>query len=187
MTTAEGMEWSVHSMWHGDHLMRGRNFLAWHRYYLARLEKRLRDVEPGVALPYWDAVENRSIPGPLDDPVLMNKWKITRAWNDDELPDVEEWKSARKRKTFGAFQRKLEDMHNDVHVAVGGNMETVQSPKDPLFWLHHCNVDRLWDKWQNDDNGAKPPNTDEKLEPPPLFDVKVAQVLKVSELGYGYA
>ena len=22
------------------------------------------------------------------------------------------------------------------------------SPNDPIFFLHHCNVDRLWAKWQ---------------------------------------
>ena len=23
------------------------------------------------------------------------------------------------------------------------------SPNDPIFFLHHCNVDRLWADWQN--------------------------------------
>jgi tyrosinase len=22
------------------------------------------------------------------------------------------------------------------------------SPNDPVFWLHHCNLDRLWSAWQ---------------------------------------
>ena len=22
------------------------------------------------------------------------------------------------------------------------------SPNDPVFFLHHCNIDRLWEKWQ---------------------------------------
>jgi tyrosinase len=21
------------------------------------------------------------------------------------------------------------------------------SPRDPIFWLHHCNIDRLWAEW----------------------------------------
>lgn len=78
-------------------------------------------------------------------------------------------------------------MHNDVHVAVGGDMQTAASPKDPLFWLHHCNVDRLWSKWQKDHPDDKPNNTDEKLQPPPLLDIKVAKVLKTEDLGYTYA
>jgi tyrosinase len=37
--------------------------------------------------------------------------------------------------------------HNSVHGALGGDMGTFMSPRDPIFWLHHCNVDRLWDSW----------------------------------------
>jgi hypothetical protein len=37
--------------------------------------------------------------------------------------------------------------HNFVHRWVGGDMVTVGSPYDPIFWLHHCNVDRLWSEW----------------------------------------
>jgi len=39
-------------------------------------------------------------------------------------------------------------MHNLVHVWVGGSMEPGTSPNDPIFFLHHCNVDRLWNLWQ---------------------------------------
>lgn len=40
-------------------------------------------------------------------------------------------------------------MHNRVHVWVGGQMNDVpRSPNDPVFFLHHCNVDRLWAIWQ---------------------------------------
>lgn len=39
-------------------------------------------------------------------------------------------------------------MHNGVHVWVGGQMQTASSPNDPLFFLHHANVDRLWYLWQ---------------------------------------
>lgn len=37
--------------------------------------------------------------------------------------------------------------HNTTHVAVGGDMGDMISPRDPIFWLHHCNVDRLWARW----------------------------------------
>ena len=39
-------------------------------------------------------------------------------------------------------------MHNLVHVWVGGSMEPGTSPNDPVFFLHHANVDRLWNLWQ---------------------------------------
>lgn len=40
-------------------------------------------------------------------------------------------------------------MHNAVHGWVGGLMGLVQvSPNDPVFYLHHANVDRIWAQWQ---------------------------------------
>jgi tyrosinase len=39
-------------------------------------------------------------------------------------------------------------MHNRVHEWVGGDMRTSTSPNDPIFWFHHCNVDRIWAGWQ---------------------------------------
>jgi len=34
--------------------------------------------------------------------------------------------------------------HNRVHVWVGGDMLPSTSPNDPVFYLNHCNVDRIW-------------------------------------------
>lgn len=39
--------------------------------------------------------------------------------------------------------------HGDIHMAVGGLMSTFEAAGlDPLFWLHHCNIDRLWEVWR---------------------------------------
>ena len=43
-------------------------------------------------------------------------------------------------------------MHNMVHVWVGGTQGSMlpsTSPNDPVFFLHHCNIDRLWAVWQH--------------------------------------
>jgi tyrosinase len=43
------------------------------------------------------------------------------------------------------------ELHDPVHVVVGdsGQMSNMLfSPQDPIFWLFHCNVDRLWSRWQ---------------------------------------
>jgi Common central domain of tyrosinase/Polyphenol oxidase middle domain/Protein of unknown function (DUF_B2219) len=38
--------------------------------------------------------------------------------------------------------------HNPVHGAVGGLMGSVPTAaQDPIFWLHHANIDRHWDSW----------------------------------------
>ena len=38
-------------------------------------------------------------------------------------------------------------LHNRVHVWVGGDMSPGSSPNDPVFFLNHCNVDRIWEAW----------------------------------------
>jgi tyrosinase len=53
------------------------------------------------------------------------------------------------------FRHNLEvNLHNDVHVWVGGHrgdMGPSSSPNDPVFFLHHCNVDRIWEAWMQTD------------------------------------
>lgn len=47
--------------------------------------------------------------------------------------------------------------HNTAHNFIGGHMGGNFSPNDPIFWLHHANVDRLWHRWQQfqlDTNGG---------------------------------
>eukprot|EP00128_Syssomonas_multiformis_P013402 Colp12_sorted_trinity150504_noHs@19551 len=41
------------------------------------------------------------------------------------------------------------DFHGPIHNFVGGNMAGFLSSCDPLFWLLHSNVDRLWAMWQD--------------------------------------
>jgi len=39
--------------------------------------------------------------------------------------------------------------HGLPHMFVGYSMATMSSPDDPFFWLHHCNIDRLWHLWMD--------------------------------------
>jgi tyrosinase len=41
------------------------------------------------------------------------------------------------------------------------------SPNDPIFFLHHANVDRLWAHWQTQRLAAVPGSTPENHYPPP--------------------
>ena len=66
---------------------------------------------------------------------------------DLEIPDVH---------PFWPFWLTLEQgsriaprTHNAGHRFIGGHMAGAFSPNDPIFWLHHANVDRLWAGWQN--------------------------------------
>ncbi|KMO36632.1 tyrosinase [Methylobacterium tarhaniae] len=59
--------------------------------------------------------------------------------------------------------------HNVVHVLVGGESETtggglMSDPAtaglDPIFWLHHANIDRLWQVWRERSPGHVDPSDD---------------------------
>ncbi|MEQ1826896.1 MAG: tyrosinase family protein [Pirellula sp.] len=50
--------------------------------------------------------------------------------------------------------------HNDAHQYLGGWLVTAQSPRDPIFFLLHANVDRAWAKWQREKNRFDPNGTD---------------------------
>ena len=47
--------------------------------------------------------------------------------------------------------------HNDIHLAVGGVInssngamaEITTAAFDPVFWVHHANVDRMWAEWSS--------------------------------------
>jgi tyrosinase len=56
--------------------------------------------------------------------------------------------------TSTGFRNQLEGwepsppgLHNLVHVWIGGDMSPASSPNDPVFFLNHCNVDRIWEAW----------------------------------------
>ena len=42
--------------------------------------------------------------------------------------------------------------HNYIHGYLGGREGWMGNPDtaalDPIFWLHHCNIDRLWEEWR---------------------------------------
>ena len=87
--------------------------------------------------------------------------------------------------------------HDQVHVRVGGDMQTFMSPLDPIFWLHHCNMDRLWDRW-NRMGRANSANSlwrnfafnGQFVVPSGAgtvpFDRRVSQLLNPTTLGYRY-
>lgn len=89
--------------------------------------------------------------------------------------------------------------HNNVHVEVGGrrppvgNMSTFVSPRDPIFWLHHCNVDRLWATWNlRHANGTNADWSDFEFQDNFVNpqgapqSITVSQTFKTADLGYTY-
>jgi tyrosinase-like protein/polyphenol oxidase-like protein len=60
----------------------------------------------------------------------------------------------------GGTGRIEQSPHNNVHNDVSGEMATGESPRDPIFWLHHANIDRLWKKWIALGGGRENPTAD---------------------------
>jgi tyrosinase len=128
-------------------------FLAWHRGFLYYFEKQLRAVsgDSKLVLPYWDYYTNPNIPAEFLSPTTGNP-----LWANRVNTNV---RSALTMTPFSptfinfprgvgnAFEPVIEDVHNPVHDIIGGWMTTMESPVDPIFWLHHSNVDRLWVAW----------------------------------------
>ncbi len=57
---------------------------------------------------------------------------------------------------------------------------------DPIFWAHHCMIDRLWYLWQLEHPGAQLPTAFLEQALPP-FPMTVRQTLSITDLGYDYA
>jgi tyrosinase len=96
------------------------------------------------------------------------------------------------------------ELHNQVHTwtagivasPVGpttmGTMLLSNSPSDPVFFLHHANVDRLWAKWQalHRDAGFEPAaHGSMAMEPFSSAGLPFSphDVLETTDLGYTYA
>jgi Common central domain of tyrosinase len=72
---------------------------------------------------------------------------------------------------YAAFQNAVESgtgltsgnrMHNGMHGWIGGPGQMsfpAFSPFDPFFYLHHCNIDRIWAMWQADGHADEYPTS----------------------------
>ncbi|MCL4296359.1 MAG: tyrosinase family protein [Anaerolineae bacterium] len=101
-----------------------------------------------------------------------------------------------------SFRNRLEGwypvtpgLHNRVHVWVGGSMIPMTSPNDPVFFLHHCFVDKLWADWQarfpNQSyqpiaGGPQRHNLNDMMERTLSGSVTPASVLNIRTLDYSY-
>ncbi len=72
--------------------------------------------------------------------------------------DMEELLSLPDYITFQTFIESME-FHGWGHVWIGGLMgRPATSPNDPMFFLHHCEVDHVWALWQDENDQDRPNN-----------------------------
>jgi tyrosinase len=196
------------NMDHRMHSMNGpvgtRRFLSWHRVYLLKFEAELKLIDSTLFIPYWNWAVDRHVPNWLKDFLPQGTTDlnckiltVTRFPGTDpdvpSLPTQGDLDDVLSKSTFMQFTIALEGVHNIVHAWTGGTRGKVQgtmndimySPADPIFWLHHAFVDRVWSIWQQYHPGLMPQLTgaDRVLDP---WSETVDDVMSISNLGYAY-
>lgn len=162
------------------------HFLPWHRMFVYYFERIVRQVSgrPDFTLPYWDYTS----PDPLKrgvvpeqfrlptDPVYEVLYRAARTalanngepihknqpndvMNIDDLLLKEAYSSAG---SVQGFCRTIDNgIHSRMHVLLGNRFGMGSVPyagNDPLFWVHHSNIDRIWASW-NRSGGKNPRGT----------------------------
>ncbi len=151
-----------------EHIHNSNIFLPWHRVFILYLEDKLKEVNPNVSLPYWDWTDDWAPSSPLfadnssgstglfgfdiDGNVWTNpstNAKYTRNFNTFEpQPTQTQLNNIVDLIVFTTHRSNLETgPHNTGHRFVGGSMATMFSPSDPIFFLHHSMVDKVWNDW----------------------------------------
>ena len=91
-------------------------------------------------------------------PTLPISDDVTDAVENIDQYDEENWDE--QSTAANSFRNVLEGfagpsgLHNRIHQWVAGSMGPGTSPNDPVFFLHHCNVDRIWALWQAEHPGV---------------------------------
>lgn len=131
-------------------------FFAWHRMYCYFFERILRakSGDPNLTLPYWNYQINEALHPDYRNSAAGNPlYDGTRNSSINaggSLPTSigTAYDNAMLEIPYYDFQGGIDGPHGSVHVSVGGNMRSTRTAaQDPLFWLHHSNVDRLWEQW----------------------------------------
>jgi tyrosinase len=102
------------------------------------------------------------------------------------LPSKAEIERIMSYADYTSFNTKIDDPHGMVHVWVGGHMGDIPfAAFDPIFWSHHCMLDRLWRIWQLRHSQASFPQ-DVASETMVPFNLTAGEVLDPTRLGYDY-
>jgi tyrosinase len=156
-------------------------FLPWHRAYLLDLERELQAIDPSVALPYWrfdqaaPQIFTLDFLGASDalGTVQFSATNPLQFWKTDGVQGINrrpffstgsappglrtEAQTLALGTQYAAFRTLEGNPHGTAHTSFGGSISSIPTAaKDPLFFLLHCNVDRLWAKWQRQNGRFNP-------------------------------
>ena len=148
-------------------------FLPWHRAYILDLERELQAIDPSVSLPYWrfdrpaPNIFTRDFLGVSDSigTVQFSPTNPLQFWRTDGVQGINrlpffntaaappglrsEAQTLALGNQYPAFRIMEGNPHGTAHTSFDGSISGIPTAaRDPLFFLLHCNVDRLWAKWQ---------------------------------------
>ncbi len=149
-------------------------FLHFHRAYQQELEDMLRKKDCRITVPYWSFSDRPADPfpylpftsfgmgdsgncvstGPFKSPwipVAKLTCLVRNFQNPPVLPTLAQLNviMSNPGSGFTSFANQMQySYHNSVHVTLGGDSVTPISPNDPMFFLLHANIDRVWNFWQ---------------------------------------
>ena len=156
-------------------------FLPWHRAYLLDLERELQAIDPSVSLPYWRfdqaapnifTLEFLGVSDALGT-VGFSATNPLQFWVTDGVQGINrrpffstatappglrtEAQTLALGTQYPGFRTMEGNPHGSAHTSFGGSISSIgTAAKDPLFFLLHCNVDRLWAKWQKQNGRFDP-------------------------------
>ncbi len=140
----------------------------WHRAYLYPFENALRSI-PGcenVTLPYWDISTlipdflykppfdkytlPRDIGGGYPQGYVTTRYSAAQVKENVEKYDIpNQIIQAMSKSVWSEFNSGIIRAHDNGHVSIGPTLSQQDvASYDPIFWLFHANLDRLWWKWQ---------------------------------------
>jgi len=152
------------------------NFLPWHRMMLYFYERTVRKyVGQDYSLPYWDYYQEKAANGQgLALPKLVRGKQAGTLYDQFRTPglntnisaidpDNASAAQAFKWDNFKDFSNQLQSQpHGVMHCAVGKNCVLPDmgfvpiAGLDPVFYMHHANIDRLWQCWLNKKANGQP-------------------------------
>ena len=151
-------------------------FLPWHRMFVLCLEEIVRQItkEDAFTLPYWNYTQagQRALPAEFrkkGDPTWGSLYRTNRITQVnagtpiDQVPGSTPFDlSAMKFNVYSGgagFCANLDNNpHGIVHDDIGNGQGMGSVPwaaNDPIFWIHHCNIDHIWASW-NKAGGKNP-------------------------------
>ena len=187
-------------------------FLPWHRLMLYQFEQTIREVlhDDDFSLPYWNPVTGNeadlSLPLVFRDPgsPLFNgtRWpwvnggeridKLYMNWLTLDCLNEKLYIDS-PTGSLGFCPRLDQNPHFFTHIAIGGDMADFATVGgDPIFYLHHCNLDRIWESWNRlgNSNPTDPKYLNRKFtfadRNGKRVDMPVSAGDRVAQLGYEY-